>query len=141
MQCDYRVAVIIPCLNEEQAIGSVVTAVLAQGVGEVVVIDGNSTDRTPERALAAGARMIVEPRRGYGRAMLTGLSAIGSTADIVLFFDGDGSDRAELIPSVLVPIRSGAADFVLGSRLKGEREGGSLSWPQIMAGRLAGVCS
>jgi glycosyltransferase involved in cell wall biosynthesis len=138
-QRDYRVVVIIPCLNEERAIGSVVTAVLQQGVGEVVVVDGNSTDRTPERALAAGARVIVEPRRGYGRAMLTGLAAIDPAADIVLFLDGDGSDRPELIPLVLQPIRSGAAHFVLGSRLKGERERGSLSLQQIVAGYLAGL--
>jgi glycosyltransferase involved in cell wall biosynthesis len=138
-QRDSRVVVIIPCLNEEQAIGSVVTAVLQQGVDEVVVVDGNSTDRTPERALAAGARVIVEPRRGYGRAMLTGLAAIDPAADIVLFLDGDGSDRPELIPLVLQPIRSGAAHFVLGSRLKGERERGSLSLPQIVAGYLSGL--
>jgi glycosyltransferase involved in cell wall biosynthesis len=135
---DYRAAAVIPCLNEEEAIGPVVTAVLEQGVSEVVVVDGNSKDRTPERALAAGARVIVEPRRGYGRAMLTGLATVDPTADIVLFFDGDGSDRPELIPSVLEPIRSGAAQFVLGSRLKGERESGSLSLPQIVAGHLAG---
>jgi glycosyltransferase involved in cell wall biosynthesis len=136
---DHRVSAIVPCLDEAEAIGGVVTAVLAQGVAEVVVVDGNSKDRTPERALAAGARVIVEPRRGYGRAMLTGLAAIDPAADIVLFLDGDGSDRPELIPLVLEPIRSGAAHFVLGSRLKGERESGSLSLPQIVAGHLAGL--
>jgi glycosyltransferase involved in cell wall biosynthesis len=135
----HRVSAIIPCLNEEQAIGAVVSAVLARGVAEVVVVDGNSKDRTSERALAAGARVIVEPRRGYGRAMLTGLAAIDPATDIVLFLDGDGSDRPELIPSVLQPIQSGTAHFVLGSRLKGERERGSLSLPQIAAGHLAGV--
>src|SRR5918996_4220680 len=71
--------------------------------------------------------------------MLSGLSGIDATADIVLFVDGDGSDRLELIPSLLEPIRSGAADFVIGSRLKGERESSSLSLPQIVAGQLAGL--
>jgi hypothetical protein len=71
--------------------------------------------------------------------MLSGLSGIDPTADIVLFVDGDGSDRLELIPSLLEPIRSGAADFVIGSRLKGERESSSLSLPQIVAGQLAGL--
>ena len=135
----HRVSAIIPCLNEEEAIGAVVRAVLDQGVGEVIVVDGNSEDRTAERARAAGARVIVEPRRGYGRAMLTGVSAIDPAAEIVLFVDGDGSDRPELISSVLEPIRSGTAHFVLGSRLKGERESGSLSLPQIVAGHLAGL--
>jgi glycosyltransferase involved in cell wall biosynthesis len=136
---DHCVSAIIPCLDEEESIGSVVAAVLAQGVAEVVVVDGTSKDRTPECALAAGARVIVEPRRGYGRAMLTGLAAINPAADIVLFLDGDGSDCPELIPSVLQPIRSGAAHFVLGTRLEGERERGSLSLPQIVAGHLAGL--
>ena len=134
-----HVSAIIPCLEEEEAIGTVVKAVLAQGVAEVVVVDGNSKDRTAERARSAGARVIVEPQRGYGRAMLTGLAAIDPAADIVLFFDGDGSDRPELIRAVLEPIRSGAAHFVLGSRLKGERERGSLSLSQFLAGRLAGL--
>ena len=136
---DHCVSAIIPCLDEEESIGSVVAAVLAQGVAEVVVVDGTSKDRTPERALAAGARVIVEPRRGYGRAMHTGLAAINPAADIVLFLDGDGSDCPELIPSVLQPIRSGAAHFVLGSRLGGKRERGSLSLLQIVAGHLAGL--
>jgi hypothetical protein len=113
--------------------------VLDQGVGEVIVVDGNSEDRTAECARAAGARVIVEPRRGYGRAMLTGLEAINAATEIVLFVDGDGSDRLELIPSLLEPIRSGTAHFVLGSRLKGERDNGSLSAPQIVAGHLAGL--
>jgi glycosyltransferase involved in cell wall biosynthesis len=136
---DHRIWAIIPCLDEEGAIGAVVRSVLEQGVAEVVVVDGNSRDRTAERARAAGARVIIEPRRGYGRAMLSGLSGIDPTADIVLFVDGDGSDRLELIPSLLEPIRSGAADFVIGSRLKGERESSSLSLPQIVAGQLAGL--
>ena len=71
-----RVSVVIPCLDEEEAIGPCVAAVLAQGVGEVIVVDGGSTDRTAERARAAGARVIVEPRRGYGRALMTGIAAL-----------------------------------------------------------------
>jgi glycosyltransferase involved in cell wall biosynthesis len=133
------VGVIIPCLNEEAAIGSCVAAVLACGVGEVIVVDGQSSDRTAERAAAAGARVIVEPARGYGQAMLSGLAALASTSTIVLFMDGDGSDRPDMIPQVLEPIESGCADFVLGSRLRGEREPGSLGASQVVAGHLAGL--
>ena len=134
-----NVGVIIPCLNEESAIGSCVAAVLASGVGEVIVVDGRSADRTVERAAAAGAKVIVEPVRGYGRAMLSGLAALAPTSTIVLFIDGDGSDRPDMITAVLEPIESGRADFVLGSRLRGEREPGSLGASQILAGHLTGL--
>lgn len=134
-----NVGVIIPCLNEEAAIGPCVAAVLACGVGEVIVVDGQSTDRTAERAAAAGAKVIVEPARGYGQAMLSGLAALAATSTIVLFIDGDGSDRPDMIPQVLEPIESGRADFVLGSRLRGEREPGSLGASQVIAGYLAGL--
>jgi len=132
------VGVIIPCLNEEEAIGPCVAAVLANGVGEVIVVDGQSSDHTAERAAAAGAKVIVEPARGYGRAMLAGLAHLAPTSMIVLFIDGDGSDRPDIIPALVEPIASGRADFVLGSRLRGEREPGSLSASQIIAGHLAG---
>src|ERR1700726_455801 len=95
---------IIPCLDEETAIGQVVTAVLAQNVSEVVVVDGGSRDRTAERAAAAGARVIVEPRRGYGRAIQAGIAAVRHDADIVVFLDGDGSDAAEFITALVAPI-------------------------------------
>lgn len=134
----HNVGVIIPCLNEEAAIGSCVAAVWASGVGEVIVVDGQSADRTAERAAAAGAKVIVEPARGYGRAMLSGLAALAPTSTVVLFIDGDGSDRPDMIAAVLEPIEDGRADFVLGSRLRGEREPGSLGASQIIAGRLAG---
>jgi len=132
------VGVIIPCLNEEEAIGPCVAAVLAKGVGEVIVVDGQSSDHTAERAAAAGAKVIVEPARGYGRAMLSGLAHLAPTSMIVLFIDGDGSDRPDMVPALVEPIASGRADFVLGSRLRGVREPGSLSASQIIAGHLAG---
>lgn len=133
------VSAIIPCLDEEDAIGPCVAAVLAHGVSEVIVVDGQSTDRTAVRAAAAGAKVVVEPARGYGRAMLSGLAHLAPASRIVLFIDGDGSDRPEMIPAVLAPIEDGRADFVLGSRLRGDREAGSLAASQIVAGRLAGL--
>ena len=135
----WNVTAVIPCLDEEEAIGPCVATVLGQGVGEVIVVDGGSKDRTVERAAAAGARVVVEPRRGYGRAMMAGIAAASPDSTIVLFIDGDGSDRPEMIPAVLAPIESGSADFVLGSRLSGDREPGSLAPAQIVAGHLAGL--
>lgn len=133
-----HVTAIIPCLDEEEAIGPCVAAVLNHGLGEVIVVDGGSADRTAERAAAAGARVVVELRRGYGRAMLAGLAEMSPGSTVVLFIDGDGSDRPEMIPAMLEPIEGGTADFVLGSRLSGPREPGSLAPAQIVAGQLAG---
>jgi glycosyltransferase involved in cell wall biosynthesis len=133
------VTAIIPCLDEEMAVGPCVAAVLAHGIGEVIVVDGGSTDQTVARASAAGARVVIERRRGYGRALLSGLAAVAPHATIILFIDGDGSDRPDMIPAVLEPIERGSADFVLGSRLRGSREPGSLALAQILAGHLAGL--
>lgn len=133
-----QVSVIIPCLNEAEAIGAVVREVLAQHVGEVIVVDNGSTDQTAAMATAAGARVVAEPKRGYGRACAAGVAAVRPTSEIVCFLDGDGSDVPDFIPRVVAPITEGNADFVLGSRLRGNREPGSLTPQQILAGRLAG---
>jgi glycosyltransferase involved in cell wall biosynthesis len=133
------VSAIVPCLDEEEAIFDVVATVLAQGVAEVIVVDGGSRDRTVERAAAAGANVIIERRPGYGRAVQAGIAAARGEATILLFLDGDGSDRAEFIPALVAPIAEGAADFVHGSRVRGEREPGSLSAQQIVAGHIAGA--
>ncbi|WP_027527529.1 glycosyltransferase family 2 protein [Bradyrhizobium sp. CCGUVB23] len=130
------VSAIIPCLDEEAAIGPVVTAVLAQNVSEVIVVDGGSRDRTAERAEAAGAHVVVEPRRGYGRAIQAGIAAARDDADILLFLDGDGSDPAEFIPELVSPIVAGQAVFVLGSRVRGPREPGSLAPQQLIAAHV-----
>ena len=133
------VSVIIPCLNEAESIGLVVKEVLAQQVDEVLVVDNGSTDGTAEQAAAAGARVVSQPERGYGRACAAGLAAVSPTADIVCFLDGDGSDVPSFMPAVIGPVASGQADFVMGSRLKGRRETGSMTPQQLVAGRLAGV--
>jgi glycosyltransferase involved in cell wall biosynthesis len=132
------VVAVIPCLDEEETIGAVVAAV-HRHVDAVIVVDGGSRDRTAERAADSGARVVAEPRRGYGRALQAGIRALPERTGIVLFLDGDGSDPPERIPEVLAPIRAGRAAFVLGSRLRGEREPGSLSAPQRVAGWLGGV--
>ena len=133
------VSAIIPCLDEETAIGKVVNAVLARDVSEVVVVDGGSRDRTVERATEAGARVIIELRRGYGRAIQAGIAAVRGDAGILIFLDGDGSDPAEFIPALVSPIVAGRAVFVLGSRVRGPREPGSLAPQQLLAGHVGGL--
>ena len=133
------VSVIIPCLNEAESIGDVVKEVLAQEVGEVLVVDNGSSDATAERAARAGARVVSQPERGYGRACAAGLAAVSQQTDIVCFLDGDGSDVPSFLPAVVGPVARGEADFVMGSRLKGRREAGSMTPQQLVAGRLAGM--
>jgi len=130
------VSAIIPCLDEEAAIAEVVTAVFTQDVSEVVVVDGGSQDKTAEQATAAGARVIVEPQRGYGRAIQAGIAAVRNDTDILVFLDGDGSDPVEFIPDLVSPIIAGQAVFVLGSRVRGERERGSLTPQQVIAAHV-----
>lgn len=129
---------IIPCLNEEAPIADVVREVLAQNVDEVIVVDNGSTDQTAQRAAEAGARVVREPERGYGRACAAGLNAVRPDAEIVCFLDGDGSDVPDFLPSIVRPIAEDEADFVMGSRLRGRREAGSMTPQQLVAGWLAG---
>jgi glycosyltransferase involved in cell wall biosynthesis len=136
---DRHVTVIIPCLNEEEPIAEAVREVLAEKVDEVIVVDNGSTDNTAVRARAAGARVVAEPRRGYGRACAAGFAAIGPRADIVCFLDGDGSDVPGFIPDVIGPIVENRADFVMGSRIRGARESGSMTPRQLVAGHIAGL--
>ncbi|MBR0666250.1 glycosyltransferase [Roseomonas hellenica] len=133
------VAVVIPCLDEEAPIAGVVREVLAEGIGEVIVVDNGSTDRTAAVAAAAGARVVSQPLRGYGRACAAGVAAVAPGTDIVCFMDGDGSDVPGFLHAVIGPVADGSADFVMGSRLRGRREPGSMTPQQIVAGRLAGL--
>jgi glycosyltransferase involved in cell wall biosynthesis len=131
-----RVSVIIPTHNEAQAIPRVLQDLPADLVTEVIVVDSNSSDGTPEIAASLGARVIREPRRGYGRACLTGLAATNSP-DIVVFLDGDYSDRPSELPLLLAPIIQGHADITLGSRLDKQRVPAALPWHQAFGNRLA----
>ena len=131
-----RVSVVIPTHNEAQSIGRVLADLPADLVTEVLVVDSNSTDGTPEIASKMGARVLQEPRRGYGRACLTGL-ANASTPDVVVFLDGDYSDRPSELPILLAPITEGRADITLGSRLNERRSAGALPWHQVFGNRLA----
>ena len=131
-----RVSVIIPTRNEAQALKHVLADLPASLVSEVLVVDSNSTDGTPEIAAQMGARVVREPRRGYGRACLTGLAHV-SSPDVVVFLDGDYSDRPAELPSLLAPIIDGRADITLGSRLAAPRTPGSLPWHSAFGNRLA----
>jgi glycosyltransferase involved in cell wall biosynthesis len=130
------VSVIIPTRNEAQAIVHVLSDLPSSLVTEVIIVDSGSTDGTAEIAARTGARVIQEPRRGYGRACLTGLTKANSP-DVVVFLDGDYSDRPSELPILLAPIIDGRADITLGSRLQGNNEHGALPWHQALGNRFA----
>ena len=133
------VGMVIPCLDEEAAIGTLVRRLRAQGVDEVIVVDGGSRDRTVEVARAAGARVVVEARRGYGRACAAGVAAVHPNCAVIAFIDGDGSDDPAFAADIIGPVLCGDVDFCIGSRLRGRREPGALTPQQAVAGRLAGL--
>jgi glycosyltransferase involved in cell wall biosynthesis len=130
------VAVIIPTLNEEASIGTVVSTLPRDVVDQVIVADGGSKDQTAELAHWAGAT-VISAGRGFGRACLLGAQAAVS-ADIIVFMDGDGADDPEFIAALVTPIRSETHDFVIGSRARGQHQPGSISFHQLAAGFIAG---
>jgi glycosyltransferase involved in cell wall biosynthesis len=130
------VSVIIPTHNEAQAIERVLADLPSDLTTEVIVVDSNSNDGTPEIAARMGVRVVHEPRRGYGRACLTGL-ATANSPDVVVFLDGDYSDRPSELPILLAPIIEDRADITLGSRLTGRSSAGALPWHQVFGNRLA----
>jgi glycosyltransferase involved in cell wall biosynthesis len=133
------VDVIIPAFNEEKSIAKVIGDIPSL-VRHVVVANNNSTDRTAEVALAAGAKVVFEPQKGYGKACLTAMDWIkqqGVQPDILVFLDGDYSDYPQELEELIAPIAAGKADLVLGSRAMGEREAGSMTIPQVFGNALA----
>jgi glycosyltransferase involved in cell wall biosynthesis len=133
-----RVAAIIPTLNEAETIAGTIAMLPRDVVDEIIVADSSSRDGTAAVAQAAGTRVVTIAERGYGRACAAGIAAAGEGCGIVLFLDGDGADRADLADMLVAPIRAGTHEFVIGSRVRGVREPGSMSWHQVLAGRLAG---
>ena len=133
------VCLVIPALNEADVIGDVVRSVPRTVVNQIIVIDNGSTDATAQAANEAGAMVVGEPTRGYGRACRAGMNAaLKAGANIVVFIDGDGSDCPESIDELIRPIQENRFDFVIGSRTRGTRETGSLNTQQVFAARLAG---
>ncbi len=134
----FRVAAVIPALNEEASIGLVLSELPRTLVERVVVCDNGSTDGTARVARAGGATVVEEPRRGYGAACLRALSALEADPPaIVLFLDADRSDDGSEAAAILAPILEGRADFVIGSRALGDAEPGSLTPAQRFGNRLA----
>jgi len=120
-----KISVVIPTFNEEQAIGEVVRAVPIDRIHNIVVVDNGSTDDTAAQASLAGARVVFEPRPGYGSACLAGAKA-AADADILVFLDGDRSDDPRQLETVAGPILENQADLVIGSRIQGILEKGAM---------------
>ena len=132
------VVVIIPTLNEAEAIGAVVAEIPRAIARQIIVADSGSRDGTPAVATRAGARVVALTQRGYGRACAAGAAAADPACSVLVFLDGDGADRGDLLDTLVRPILDGTHDFVIASRTRGVRQRGSMSWHQVLAGRLAG---
>lgn len=135
-----KIAVIIPTLNEEEAIGAVIRELPRPPVDCVIIADGGSRDNTAQIATEAGALVITPSRPGYGQACWEGAAAAAAHhCDINVFMDGDGADRGDLIERLVRPIIDDHYDFVIASRSRGQRDKGSMNWHQLLAGWLAGL--
>ncbi len=133
-----RIFVIIPALNEEGSIAKVIQDIPQNIVSEIIVVNNGSTDNTAVVAQQAGARVLEEPRRGYGYACLKGIAyAESQNPDILVFMDADYSDFPEELPLLLEPIYEQNMDMVIGSRALGNKEFGSMTIPQIFGNWLA----
>jgi glycosyltransferase involved in cell wall biosynthesis len=130
----HHITVVIPAVDEEEAIGLVLREI-PKVVTEIIVVDNGSRDRTAAVARSAGARVILEPRRGYGQACLAGI-AQAPGADVFVFLDGDHSDYPAQIVDVLGPILEGQADLVIGSRQLGRREPGAHPFHAVLGTRV-----
>ncbi|MGC8559842.1 MAG: glycosyltransferase family 2 protein [Phycisphaerae bacterium] len=129
------VVVIIPALNEQDSVARVISEI-PFWVRRVIVVDNGSTDATADRAREVGAHVVVEPRRGYGQACLTGCAA-ATDAEILVFLDADLSDYPADMGQLVEPIIDGRADMVIGSRVMGSRQRGALLPQQYIGGVLA----
>jgi glycosyltransferase involved in cell wall biosynthesis len=130
-----KISVVIPTLNEARAIGEVVASVPKDGVAQIIVVDNGSIDGTAERASAAGAQVVHEPRRGYGSACLAGAKAARGS-DIIVFLDGDRSDDPRQLDLIAAPLIQKQADLTIGSRIGGELERGSMPLHGRLGNRL-----
>ena len=130
-----KISVVIPTLNEAKAIGEVVSAVPQGWVQDIIVVDNGSTDDTAKQAALAGARVIHEPRRGYGSACLAGAKA-ARNSDIIAFLDGDRSDDPRQLDAIAMPVLQDQADLVIGSRIGGTLERGAMPLHGQLGNRL-----
>jgi glycosyltransferase involved in cell wall biosynthesis len=126
---------VIPALDEEESLGYVLEAVDMDLLNEIILVDGGSSDRTIDIAREYGARVVQEPRRGYGRACATGVAH--AQGEIVIFLDADGADDPSQIPNLITPIIKEGVDMVLGSRLAGNIYPGAMPWHQKFGNQLS----
>jgi len=134
------VKVIIPAFNEENSVGKVLKQIPMELVGEIIVVNNASTDRTETEARKEGATLLTESVPGYGRACLKGIEYVSNAdpkPDIVVFLDADFSDHPEEMPKLIEPIINDGQDMVIGSRALGNREKGSMTIQQIFGNWLA----
>jgi glycosyltransferase involved in cell wall biosynthesis len=135
-----KAVVIIPAYNEEKSISSVINDIPEERVSEVIVVNNRSTDRTTEIAEEAGATVLHESLMGYGAACLKGIDYLeGKGFELIVFLDGDYSDYPNEIDLLIDPIISGEYDFVLGSRVMGNREKGALPVQSRIGSVIAGL--
>ena len=133
------VSLIIPALNEEKSIGYVLEAIRENLIGEVIVVDNGSTDRTVELARRGGANVVAEGEKGYGAACLAGISSLSADCEIVAFVDADFSDYPEDLEEILLPIVRGEAEMVIGTRTVIEESRKALTPQQRYGNWLASV--
>jgi glycosyltransferase involved in cell wall biosynthesis len=137
VQRSLSVTAVVPALNEAEAIERVVRGLCAQPlIDRVIVVDNGSSDGTATVARRAGAEVVSEPRRGYGRACLAGVRA-AVDADVIVLLDGDAADDPGDLPRVLEPVLRGEADLVVGSRSREARERGAMTPQQVLGNRVA----
>ena len=132
-----NISIIIPAINEEESIGLVLNDIPKDIAREIIVVDNGSHDNTANVAKDLGAKVMLEPLRGYGSACLRGISVLKKDTDIVVFLDGDYSDHPQDIHTILKPILTGKAEMVIGSRMLGVREKGALLPQALFGNKLA----
>ncbi len=135
-----KISVVIPAFNEENAIALVLQEIPKEWVDLVVVVDNNSSDKTKQKAKAAGATVLEESFQGYGASCLCGINYLNQQdikSDIIVFLDADYSDYPAQLPELVLPIIENKADMVIGSRALGVREQGSMTVPQVFGNWLA----
>ena len=138
--CMNLVSVIIPAFNEENGVGQVIQEIPKDLLAEIIVVNNASTDNTEKIARDAGATVLRESTRGYGRACLKGIDYLkkkGVKPSIVIFLDADHSDYPEEMRELIKPILEDKADLVIGSRALGQKESGSMTPQQIFGNWLA----
>ncbi len=134
------IRVIIPALNEQDAIGHVIEEIPKDWISEIIVVDNGSSDQTFATAQELGVKVLKESKRGYGWACLKAIDHLSKSdlkPDIVVFIDADYSDYPKELVKLVDPIINGAADMVIGSRNLGRKEPGSMMPQQIFGNWLA----